>query len=123
VVADDDVLLSSRIVSTLKTLGFAPLAVRTADAFQEALAAAPAAAIVNLAAHRFDAIAAIRRAKGEAPAREVPLLGFCGHMDEARRRSAREAGCDLVATNGAVAAGLGDLLRSLLAGSDNQPVE
>jgi hypothetical protein len=43
------------------------------------------------------------------------LLGFCGHRDVARQTAAREAGCDLVVTNGAISAGLPGLLRTLLA--------
>lgn len=114
VVAGDDVLFSTRISSTLRALGYDPVLVRTEDAFLAALGRAPGAAILNLASYRFDALAAIRRAKADAALREIPLLGFCGHQDEARRRAAREAGCDLVATNCAVAAALGGLLGSLL---------
>ncbi len=43
------------------------------------------------------------------------MIGFCGHADTARQNAARTAGCDLVATNGMVAAGLETLLASLLA--------
>jgi DNA-binding response OmpR family regulator len=114
VVAGDDVLFSTRIASTLRTLGYDPVIARTEDAFFSALAEAPGAGVVNLASYRFDALAAIRRAKADAALRGIPLLGFCGHRDEARRLAAREAGCDLVATNGAVAASLGSLLGSLL---------
>ena len=114
VVADDDLLFSSRIATTLETLGFHPLVVRTLDAFVDALAAAPAAAILNLASGRLDAIGAIRRAKADAAGREVPLLGFCGHADIPRQTAARAAGCDLVANNGEIAGSLSRLLKSLL---------
>jgi len=114
VVAGDDLLFSDRIAARLAQLGYRPVVVRTADAFHEAVLHGPAAAILNLASHRLDALAAIRRAKADSRARGVPLVGFCGHADEARRAAAREAGCDLVTTNGAVAARLERLLGSLL---------
>ncbi len=114
VVADDDVLFSTRITATLAALGYASVAVRSGDAFTRALGRGPAAAIVNLAARGFDGAALIRRAKGEAATRAVPLLAFCGHRDVARQTAAREAGCDLVTTNSAISADLPRLLRSLL---------
>jgi CheY-like chemotaxis protein len=114
VVADDDLFFSARISAVLTSLGYVPVVVRTLDAFRRELAQAPAAGIVNLAAHRFDAAAAVRGAKDTAGTRSIPLLGFCGHRDVARQAAAREAGCDLVVTNGAVSAGLPGLLHSLL---------
>lgn len=120
VVADDDLLFSSRIATTLETLGYRPLVARTLDAFVDALAAAPAAAIINLESGRLDAIGAIRRAKIDTTGRGVPLLGFCGHADIPRQTAARAAGCDLVASNGEVAGSLSRLLKSLLTATQSQ---
>ena len=114
VVAGDDLLFSSRIEATLATLGYASIAVQTIAAFHDALRTQPAGAILNLASHEFDAIAAIRLAKEDASTREIALLGFCGHTDAVRQEAARGAGCDLVATNGEVAGSLPRLLRALL---------
>lgn len=114
VVADDDLLFSARIASALETLGYHPIVVRTLDAFADALAKAPAAAILNLASRQFDAIDAIRRAKAAAAVRGIPLLGFCGHADIPRQTAARTVGCDVVASNGEVAGNLSRLLRMIL---------
>jgi DNA-binding response OmpR family regulator len=117
VVAGDDLLFSSRIEATLTTLGYRSITVQTMAVFQDALGRGPVAAILNLASHRFDAIAAIRRARGDAASPRIALLGFCGHADTARQEAARSAGCDLVATNGEVAGHLPRLLRTLLHGA------
>ncbi len=119
IVAGDDLLFAAEIASALDPLGYRPLVARTADAFHAALvgSAPPAAVILNLASYRFDAIAAIREAKSGSASRGIPLLGFCGHADAARREAARTAGCDLIATNGEVASALPRLLRTLLAPS------
>lgn len=114
VVAGDDLLFSSRIAPRLHALGFRPLTVQTEEAFHDALRARPAAAILDLASRRFDSISAIGRAKAEATTRGIPLLGFCGHADTARREGARAAGCDLVASNGEVMGNLARLLTTLL---------
>lgn len=121
VVAGDDLLFSSRIAASLAALGYRPLIAETADALSAALAQSPMAAILNLASHRFDAIAALRAAKSTAAARGVRLLGFCGHADVARREAAHAAGCDLVATNGEVAGHLPRLLTRLLSASQVPP--
>jgi CheY-like chemotaxis protein len=114
VVADDDLLFSSRLTAVLDTLGYHPHVVRTVDAFEAALTEAPSAAILNLASVRLDALAAIRRAKIDTSTRGIPLLGFCGHADVALQAAARAAGCDLVASNGEVAGSLPRLLKNLL---------
>lgn len=114
VVADDDLLFSSRISAALATLGYRPVAVRSEAALWEAMRAAPRAAIVNLALRGFDAADAIRRLKIDAATREIPLLGFCGHRDVDRARAARAAGCDAVTTNGVVAADLRRVLDALI---------
>jgi PleD family two-component response regulator len=122
VVAGDDLLFSQRIASALEPLGYRPVIARTAEAFHASLTGPPpAAAVLNLASHRFDALAAIRAAKSGAATRGVPLLGFCGHTDVARHRAAQAAGCDLVATNGEVAGHLGRLLTQLLSASQAPP--
>ena len=114
IVADDDLLFSTRIASALTGLGHRPSRVDSLAAFRDALDAAPDAAILNLAAFKLDALEAIRLAKGDPQTRGVPLLGFCGHADAPRRAAALEAGCDLLATNGEVSGSLPRVLERLL---------
>ena len=121
VVAGDDLLFSTRIASALTGCGHRPRLVSSLPDFHAALAAGPDAAILNLASRRLDAAAAIRLAKADPVTRAIPLLGFCGHADAPRQAAARAAGCDLVATNGAVAANLPRLLEELLAATRATP--
>lgn len=118
IVADDDLLFSSRISAALVRLGYRSVLARTAEALDAALRAAAGrdarcAVIVNLAARGFDATQAIRRIKQDPAARRTPLLGFCGHRDAARAEAARAAGCDAVTTNGIIAADLERVLKPL----------
>lgn len=110
VVAGDNLFVTHRLVLAVHSLGYRAATARTADAFHRLLEAHPEAAVVDLAARQFDAVEAVRRAKDDPLTRSIPLIGFCGHLDEARRQAARAAGCDLVTTNGAVMAQLGHLL-------------
>ena len=114
VVADDDLLLSSRVSASLERLGYRAVVVRSAAALETALKDQPQAVIVNLAARRFDAPEAIRRLKDDGTTRAIPLLGFCGHRDAERARAAVAAGCDAVTTNGLIAADLSRALQPLL---------
>lgn len=114
VVADDDLLFSSRLSAALAAFGYRPVVVRSEAALDEAMRGAPRAAIVNLALRGFNAADAIRRLKMDAATRGIPLLGFCGHRDVDRARAARAAGCDAVTTNGVVTADLQRVLEALI---------
>jgi len=121
VVAGDDLLFSTRIASALTRCGHRPRLVSSLAEFHAALTAGPDAAILNLASSRLDAAAAIRQAKADPLTRPIPLLGFCGHADASRQAAAREAGCDLVTTNGAIANNLPPLLEELLTAARATP--
>ena len=114
VVAGDDLLFATRVASALTKSGHRPRIVRTAEAFREALREGPDAGILNLASRKLDAMGAIRQARTDPETQTIPLLGFCGHADTARRTAARAAGCDLVATNAEIVTNLPRLLGALL---------
>jgi len=115
VVADDDLLFSTRIASAVSACGHHAHLVRTADALREALRTRPAAVILNLASSRLEAVSAIREARMDPLSRAVPLLGFCGHADTPRRAAALQAGCNRVVTNGEISSRLPRLLDEVLA--------
>jgi len=121
VVADDDLLFSTRVASALTNAGHQPRVVHTAAAFQKALREAPAAGILNLASFKLDAVGAIRQAKTDPATRTIPLLGFCGHADLPRQAAARAAGCDLVAANAEIVTNLPRLLGALLDNPRSSP--
>jgi len=119
IVADDDLMFSSRISATLVRLGYRPVAARTAAALDAAVRDGTfrhdlRAIIVNLAARGFDAVQAVQGLKQDETTRRTPVLGFCGHRDAARAEAAKAAGCDAVVTNGVVAADLERALRPLV---------
>jgi len=120
IVADDDLLLSSRVSATLVRLGYRAVVARTAAALDAAVRDGTfrhdlRAIIVNLAARGFDAAEAVRRLKQDETTRRTPVLGFCGHRDAARAEAGKAAGCAAVVTNGVVAADLERALRPLVA--------
>jgi CheY-like chemotaxis protein len=121
VIAGDDLLFATRLAASVAACGHRPRRAHTAAALRDALAEGASAVILNLASTRMDALAAIRDARADPATRTMPVLGFCGHADLARRDAAKAAGCDLVATNGEVAAHLPRLLTTLLGPSEPAP--
>lgn len=116
VVLDDNLLFSSSLATGLKRLGYEPLLLSDArEAVSRALAAKPCAILVNLSSLAWDAAALVRSLKAAPELAGVPVVGFAGHKEVDRIRAGRDAGCDHVAANSAVAGDLAGVLRHVLA--------
>jgi len=91
VILADDLIWSTRLAGQVRAAGFAPVAVRSTEAFATALADADAA-IVDLTSRAYDGLAAV------AAAREAgrPVLAVGQHDDHVLRRDALAVGADRV---------------------------
>ena len=99
-----DVMFGTQIEGVLERLGCQVELVRDAPALvSRAAEAAPALVLLDLAARGVDVPAAIRALKADAAAREVPVVAFGPHLDEAAREAARAAGADAVVANSKLA--------------------
>lgn len=130
-VVDDNLLSRTQIIGQVRRAGWE---VTWVAADPEVLAGLghphPDTVIVNLAADRaappFEAKGASRAAafvralRGVPSWSDVPVLGFCGHNDRARRQEGLAAGCTRVATNASVALDVTALIRALRAAGTNQ---
>jgi len=115
VLLDDNLLSSSGLMTALKRAGYRVVLLYEArDAPARASAAAPRAILVNLASLAWNATALVRNLKAEPGLAGVPIVGFAGHKEVERIAAAREAGCDHVAANSAIAADPAAVLRRLL---------
>ena len=56
--------------------------------------------IVNLGSPTLDGPALIRAARASSP--DIPIVGFCGHAETARREAAQAAGIDRLVTHSAL---------------------
>jgi len=114
-ILDDNLMTSSAVQSQLWTHGHTASIVASAEHALDVLRMeAPQAAIVNLAAHGFNAADAIRVLRTDAAHGRVRIIGFCGHTDQVRRTGALEAGADLVITNAQALKTLNDVIQSSL---------
>ncbi len=78
----------------------APRAKRGVDLVEQVREAKPKRVIVELASKTFDALDAIRRIKAEMP--EVEIVAFAGHTKVDLIHAAKDAGADLVLTQGEI---------------------
>lgn len=99
-VVDDNLLSSTTILSQLHTGGHRPaLAGTEADALRTLRDTSFDFVLINLAAHRFDPVSLISTFRKTPELKTCRIVGFCGHLEHARRKAAQEAGCDHVMTN------------------------
>jgi CheY-like chemotaxis protein len=112
----DDLITPSRVREGARPLGYEVSVAATATAAREAALVTPplVAILVNLSARRYDPPAVIRDLKAMEETRQIPVLGFAGHVEREKHEAARAAGADLVAANSSVALHLPALLSRLL---------
>jgi hypothetical protein len=87
----DDLIWATRLVDGVRRAGGDPVPVRTAPAFERALADADGA-LVDLTARAYDGIAALASAAGAG----VPAIAVGQHDDVELRRAAKAAGATRV---------------------------
>lgn len=116
-----DLLLRGRAEEGLKAAGY-PVAVAGGPTrMAERMAEGPRMLVIDLEVAGLDAPAAIRALREDPATSELPVLGFCGHVNVDVRRRALEAGADRVATRGEIASTLPRLIEKVLAGRDGAP--
>ena len=110
VIVVSDLMFQPRIAAAAEALGLRARTTASAEDAREAIAAAPALAVVDLHERDADAIEIIRAAKSAG----AKVLAFGRHTDAAALRAARLAGADSVVPRSVLADGLPGLLEALL---------
>ncbi len=114
-VVNDDLFFSTNLASAMKAQGYAVTTCETSDdALRLAREQSPMAICVNLSARRYDPLALAQQLKQDEALRIVPLLGFCGHVEDDKAAQARAAGYDMVAPNSAMAMSLSQVMEKLM---------
>src|SRR5262249_25346028 len=115
VVAIGDLILGSRAREALKALGMDAAVASSAEDLSGRLDGAASLLIVDLGEPRWNALAAIQRAKS----RGIPVLAFGRHTDVESLEAAGKAGADRVVPRSVFASSLPELIRELArAGGD-----
>jgi DNA-binding NarL/FixJ family response regulator len=107
-----DLMFQARLADGVRAAGGTPLLADDALSLEDAVAAAPAAAIIDVHERALDALTATR----SFTAVGVPVLAFGRHTEPELLREAREAGAVRVVARSDIADRLEALLDELLAG-------
>jgi CheY-like chemotaxis protein len=99
-----DLMFSTQIERVLRHLGYRPeFAPDAAALLARTGADRPALVLVDLGARGVDTAATIRALKDDPATRQVPVIAFGPHLDEAARTAAHSAGADAVVANSKLA--------------------
>lgn len=112
----NDLMVRSRVESALRLANHAvvfydPTQPLLAQTGRHDADARPVVGLVDLAARSGDPMKLV----AEMRARDMPVVGFCGHADTATRTAARAAGVTVLASNSMVAENLPLLIEQALA--------
>lgn len=111
---NDDFFFSTNLANAMKAQGYAVTTCETSDDALRLAREQPSAICVNLTAHRYDPLTLAQQLKGDEILRTIPLLGFCGHVEDDKAAAAKSAGYDMIAPNSAMAMSLPHVMSKLL---------
>jgi DNA-binding NarL/FixJ family response regulator len=106
-----DLMFSSRVVGSAKTLGVAVSLVPDQSGLADKLTADCRLALIDLSLDRLNLPAAVKAIRSASPAARI--IAYGPHVDEAALLDAKEAGCDEVLTRGQFHKQYGELLAAL----------
>jgi chemosensory pili system protein ChpA (sensor histidine kinase/response regulator) len=75
----------------------------------------PVCIVMDLDITSMDPVETIRDLKADAATRDIPVIGYCSHVDLDLRSRAQEAGCDRVAARSEISSRLDRLVGQLTA--------
>ena len=113
VLIDSNLFFLAKVSAVLKNCGYQ---VETAGSVQEVYAKVQANAvliIVNLMAPGIKSLDWIGAIKKDPATKNVPLLGFAGHLAQEVFSAAMAAGCDRVVSNGELCLRAPEILRQM----------
>jgi len=71
----------------------------------------PAVVLIDLAKEEIDITSIVKEVKEKTTA---PIIAFCGHVATAELEAARNCGCDVVTTNGAITASFESIIQKAI---------
>jgi CheY-like chemotaxis protein len=92
----DDMFFAAKIRGAAQSCGREIESVKTAEQVVKMIGDPPAMVIVDLNSNRLDPIEVLKRIKGEASMKDVPVVGFLSHVQLDLKQAAEAAGCDYV---------------------------
>lgn len=108
-----DLFFSAKISETAGCLGVDLEIVRSLEQLLErAQSERPSLIIIDLNFAALRPVDAVRALKANSQTASIPIVGYLSHVQEALKRQAEEAGCDLVLPRSAFSRDLAKILRN-----------
>jgi len=106
----NDLFFSATINEIAKRFGMTVEFVKNQELAFEKVKSKPAIVIFDLNCAEADPIGLLRKIKGDAEFKGIPVIGFVSHVQTALKQKAQETGCDVVLARSAFAQNLPALL-------------
>ncbi len=111
-----DIFFGSKLKGEVQSLGYDyKAAAGPKKGLERAKEFRPAAVILHLEKSGLDFKAFLEQLREDEETKDIPVIGFCGHMDVQRMADARELGC-LAGSNGEISGNFSDVLQQALEG-------
>ncbi len=81
---------------------------------KHATGSSPVAILLDLGKDDVDFASVVSALRSDETAKTIPIIAFCGHVETEILAAAREWGCDVVTTNGAVSNSFDAVLKSAI---------
>ncbi len=112
----DNLILGVSITSALENLGYQVRRLdNSSELARKAAEIKPFLVVIDLTTKMGDADAAIRSLKREPMLQHIRTIAYGDHRNEALLESARQAGADVVTSNGSMASHLAEVVQQALA--------
>ncbi len=107
---ENNLILSSKVSSLLKSLGYEVKVVQRWKALEEVLEGNPILVIIN--GEGLEGLEPLRRLKERYPS--TPAVVYCSHRNTELQRKAKDLGAEAVVPNSAIVSQLKEILESIL---------
>lgn len=115
-VLTDDVFFSSKIREAARSQGLVADFIKSPDGLIERLSShPPSLIIIDLKCEKLEPVKLIREIKSNPSLRVISMIGYLPHVETDLKRTASEAGCDIVLPRSRFAREARDILREFTA--------
>ena len=105
----------AKLKGEVERVGFKYLgAIGEVGLMKHATGSSPVAIMLDLGKDDVDFASLVSTLKADKTTASIPIIAFCGHVETQRLAAAKEWGCDVVTTNGAVSNSFEAVLKSAI---------
>lgn len=110
-----EMFFAAKLKGEVQKLGYEYVAAPGENtAIERAKAMKPVAIVLDLAKIKMDISHFLERLRSDPETKDIPVIGFSGHLDTQRMQEGQEKGCTLVVSNGQISGNFQSVLQRAL---------